>query len=237
MTWLTRRNKGFVLAEAVVGGTLLLLLIQVAWWVTTVQSAVANRIVGEAMILDETRLVRHVLATEVGQGRGPTDWSANGGVLELRAFRGIGFVCRSQPAAGWGVAVSGYRAPDPDKDSVMVFTEAGGWQLSGLAGRAGAGSLDCQDVPGFSAEVWTLDPPRPDGVAALYFERGAYRFSAGAFRYRVGTSGWQPLTSADIATDSTGLTSVGTTGLAARVVWEEAVAPSQGFSWTVWGAR
>ena len=232
-----RRNRGFALAEAVVAGILLLLLIQVSWWVTAVQSTVANRVVGEAMILDEARLVRHVLATEVGQGLGWTDWSVNGDALELRAFRGIGFVCRAQPNTGWGVAASGFRAPDPDKDSVMVFSEAGGWQNSRLVGRVRAGSLDCPDVPGFSEEVWTLDPPRPDGVAGVYFERGAYRFSAGAFRYRVGSGGWQPLTSTSIATDSTSLTPAGASSLAVRVVWEHAVVPSQIFSWTVRGAR
>lgn len=237
MRGLGRRNRGFALVEAVVAGTLLLLLVQVAWLLTAVQSAAATRVIAEAAILDQARLVRHVLSTEVGQGWEPTDWSVDGNVLELRAFRGIGFRCSVQPSAGWGVAVSGYRAPNPDKDSVLVFSEAGDWQLSRLVRRTGAGSLDCQDIPGFSTEVWTLDPPHPDAVAGVYFERGAYRFSAGAFRYRAGNGGWQPLTSTGIATDSASLIMAGANGLAAEVVWEDVAAPPRAFSWTVWGAR
>ena len=232
-----RGNRGFALAEAVVGGTLLLLLVQVAWAITAVQGKVASRIVGESLILDEARLVHHLLATETGQGLGRTDWGVQGDALELRAFRGVGLRCRAQPNTGWGVAASGYRAPDPDKDSVLVFTETAGWQLSGLQHRARSSGLDCQEVPGFATEVWTLDPPRPDAVAAVYFERGAYRFSADAFRYRVGNGGWQPLTSTGIESDSASLAPEGANGLSARVVWDDPALPSRTLAWTVRGAR
>lgn len=230
-------NRGSTLAEAVVAGTLLLLLVQVAWGITAVQGAVAGRIVGESLILDETRLVHHVLATEIGHGLGWTDWSVLGDALELRAFRGIALRCRTQPNTNWGVAVSGYRAPDPGKDSVLVFSGTAGWQLSDLRRRTRNSGLDCQDIPGFSTEAWTLDPPRPDAVAAVYFERGAYRFSAGAFRYRVGNGGWQPLTSTGIASDSSGLFPNGTDGLSTRVVWDDPALPSRTLTWTVRGAR
>ncbi len=230
-------NRGSALAEAVVGSTLLLLLVQVAWGITAVQGAVAARIVGESLILDEARLVHHVLATEIGHGLGGTDWSALGDALELRALRGVALRCRTQPDANWGVAVSGYRAPDADKDSVLVFSGTAGWQVSGLQRRTRNSGLDCQDIPGFSTEVWTLDPPRPDAVAAIYFERGAYRFSADAFRYRVGNGGWQPLTSTGIASDSSGLAPNGANGLSARVVWDDPALPSRSLTWTVRGAR
>lgn len=230
-------NRGFTLAEAIVGGTLLLLLVQVAWGVTAVQGTVASRIVSENSILDEARLVRHVLATEVGLGLARTDWSVAGDALELRAFRGVGLRCSTQPNTGLGVAVSGYRAPDPDKDSVLVFSGTVGWQISGLQRSARNSGLDCQDIPGFSTEVWTLDPPRHDAVAAMYFERGAYRFSAGAFRYRVGNGAWQPLTSTGIASDSARLAPHGANGLSARVAWDDAALPMRAFSWTVRGAR
>jgi len=230
-------NRGFAIAEAVVGCTLLLLLVQVAWGITAVQATLAGRIVGESLVLDEARLVHHLLVTEVGQGLGRIDWSLSGDALQLRAFRGVGLRCRTQPNKGWGVAVSGYRAPDPDKDSVLVFSETSGWQLSRLQRRTRDSGLDCQHIAGFGIEVWTLDPPHPDAVAALYFERGAYRFSAGAFRYRVGNGGWQPLTSTGIASDSAGLATVGANDLSARVVWDDAALPSRTLSWTVRGAR
>ena len=230
-------SRGFAIAEVVVGGTLLLLLVQVAWGIIAVQATVAGRIVGENLVLDEARLVHHLLATEVGQGLGWTDWSVPGDALELRAFRGVGLRCRTQPDTGWGVAVSGYRAPDPDKDSVLVFSETAGWQPSRLQRRARSSGLDCQDIPGFATEIWTLDPPRPGAVAAMYFERGAYRFSADAFRYRVGNGRWQPLTSTGIASDSASLHTNGTNRLLARVVWDDAALPPRTLSWTVRGAR
>ncbi|MXX54545.1 MAG: hypothetical protein F4205_02125 [Gemmatimonadetes bacterium] len=230
-------NRGFAIAEAVVGCTLLLLLVQVAWGITAVQATLAGRIVGESLVLDEARLVHHLLVAEVGQGLGRIDWSVYGDALQLRAFRGVGLKCRTQPNAGWGVAVSGYRAPDPDKDSVLVFSETSGWQLSRLQRRTRGSGLDCQQIPGFAIEEWTLDPPHPDAVAALYFERGAYRFSAGAFRYRVGNGGWQPLTSTGIASDSASLVADGANDLSARVVWDDAALPSRTLSWTVRGAR
>ncbi len=230
-------TRGFALVEAVIAGTLMLLLVQVAWWAAAVHGRVANRVMGEAAVLDGTRLVHHVLATEVASGLDSVDWNLNGDELELRALRGVAVACSAQGGTGWRVAVSGYRMPDPAKDSVLTFSETRGWQVSGLVGRTRTASLPCHEIPGFSTEVWTLDPPISAGVAGVYFERGAYRFSASAFRYRTGRGGWQPLTEASIDTDSTRLTANGDGGLGARVVWEERQAPTEPFSWTVWGAR
>lgn len=232
------RSRGSALIETVVAGTLLLLVVQVVWWVAGVQSALASRIVEEARIRDDTRLIEHLLATEIGQGQAAEDWSIEGETLRLRAFRGIGLSCRTQPNAGWGVAVSGHRSPDPDKDSVMVFSGDGGWRVSRLVRRARTGGLDCQGIPGFSTEVWTLDPARPGAVAGTYFEPGSYQFSSGAFRYRPGNGRWQPLTSVGIVVDSTGFATEGTDGFTARIVWDDPRGiQSRGFSRTVWGSR
>ena len=233
----SRGNTGFAVTETVVAGTLCLLIIQVAWWVIAVQGRAAIRIIDEARILDENRLIHHLLVNEVGHGQAKTDWNVDADALALRAFRGVGFACRTQPDDGWGVATSGYRLPDPDKDSLLVFSEDTGWQVSRLVGVAGAGSLDCQGVPGFSTAVWSLDPPRPGALAGVYFERGQYRFSNGAFRYRVGASGWQPLTSMGIADDSATLVSAGAGGVAARIMWTDTNARSGSVSWNAWGAR
>ncbi len=230
-------SRGFALAEAVVGGVLLLLIVQAAWSITAAQGAVASRIVGESVVMDEARLVHHLLATEVGHGVVGTDWRIHENALELRAFRGVALRCRAQPNAGWGVAVSGYRSPDSDKDSVLVFSETAGWQLSRLERRVRSSDLDCQDIPGFAREVWTLDPPRPEGLAAMYFERGAYRFSAGAFRYRVGSGGWQPVTHTGIDSQSAQLAAEGARSLSARVVWDDESLPSRTISWTIRGGR
>lgn len=233
----SHRNRGFAVTEAVVAGTLLLLIIQVAWWVTAVQSATATRVIDEARMLDENRLIHHLLVTEVGHGRAQADWSVDANALVLRAFRGVGLACRTQPVDGWGVATSGFRAPNPDKDSLLVFSAEAGWQVSRLVGTASADSLDCQGIAGFSTAVWSLDPPRPGALAAVYFERGQYRFSGGAFRYRVGQGGWQPLTSLGISEDSSSLHAVGTNGVAARVVRTPTESLSGSVAWNAWGVR
>ena len=228
---------GFVLTEAVVAGTLLLLLVQVSWWVTAVQSVVATRVVTGARILDETRLIHHVLASEVGQGQASRDWRIEDGELHLRAFRGMGFACGSQPANGWAVAVAGFRGSDENKDSVLVLSGDGSWRGTALTRVSRGSSIDCQDVPGFSPEIWYLDPPLVQPLAGVYFERGAYRFSDGAFRYRSGRGGWQPLTGTGIVVDSATLEPVGSRGVQARVTWEGPVPILPAFEWTTWTVR
>ena len=237
MTRSPGRRAGVALTEAIVAATLLLLVVQVSWWVTAVQSVVATRVVSGARVLDETRLIHQVLTAEVGQGRAGVDWVLDNGELHLRAFRGTGFRCHAQPADGLGVAVSGHREPDPDKDSVLVLTPDGGWKAAALVGRRRNARLECQAVAGFRTEVWHLDPPQPEALVGAYFERGAYRFSAGAFRYRRGASGWQPLTGTGIAVDSTGLELAGTGAVSAVVTWEGSNPLPPSFHWTVWGQR
>ena len=232
-----RRNHGFALTEAVVAGTLLLLVVQVSWWVTAVQSVLATRVVTGARILDETRLIHHVLASEVRYGQAGLDWELDGEELHLRAFRGMGFDCRTQPADGWAVAASGYRAPNSNKDSVLVLSEDGSWRASALVRSTSGPNTDCQDIAGFSTEIWELDPPPLHPIAGMYFERGAYRFSSGAFRYRSGGGGWQPLTGTGIVMDSAALVPAGTRGVGARVTWQGPSPIPPSFQWTAWGRR
>lgn len=232
-----RGPRGFVLTEVIVAGTLLLLLVQVAWWVTAVQSAVGTRVVAGARILDEARLIHHLLSTEVGHGESAGDWGVSGRELHLRAFRGVGLSCRTQPASGWGVAVAGYRRPASDKDSVLVLSEDGSWLPSALARSSRTGTLDCQGLDGFSTEIWLLDPPRPRGVAALYFESGAYRFSDGAFRYQIGNRRWQPLTDLGIAVDSSAFVDAGVDGVGVHVTWGGLDPIRSSTRWKVWARR
>lgn len=233
---------GFMTAEAVVAATLLLLLIQATWSVVAVQGGAAVRVVEGARVLEETRLVGHVLGLEVRPGLAGRDWSVAGGELRLRAFRGLGFACPGQPPAGWGVNVSGHRNPDPDKDSVLVVTAQGVWRTAALARRSRGRNLNCPTAVGFAPQAWRLEPAVADAVAGLYFERGSYRLSDGAFRYRRG-SRWQPLTSAGLAMDSTALSAVGG-GVGVRLDWKSRDGSAQGRAavpssrrWTAWGRR
>lgn len=232
-----RRPYGFALTEVIVAGTLLLLVVQVAWWVAAVQSVAATRVVAGARMLDETRLIHHLLSTEIGHGESGADWRVKARELHLRAFRGLGFACRTQPAGGWGVAVAGYRRPDSDKDSVLVLSDDGSWRTSSLERRSRRRTLDCQELDGFSTEIWFLDPPRPRGVVALYFERGAYRFSADAFRYRVGNRRWQPLTDLGIAVDSSAVVAAGADALEVLVAWAGVDPNRPSTRWKLWARR
>lgn len=229
-------RRGFALTEAIVAGTLLLMVVQVSWWVTAVQSVVATQVVTGARILDETRLIHHVLATEIAYGQAGLDWMLDGEELHLRAFRGMAFGCATEISQGWAVAVSGYRAPDPDKDSVLVLSEDGQWSVSGLARSSRRSRLDCQEVDGFSTEVWQLDSPVDRPLAGIYFERGAYRFSDGSFRYRRGGA-WQPLTGTGIAVDSARIAFMATGGLTTRLTWEGPSPIPPSFQWNSWGRR
>lgn len=229
------RRGGFLLAEAVVAGTLVLLAVQAAWWATATQSSVSARVVDGARALDEARLVRHVLASETRRGKAGLDWEVVDGEVHLRAFRGIGVGCPVQPPAGWGVAASGHRNPNPDKDSVLVLTTDGVWRLAALVRRSRGRNLDCPDLAGFSPEVWHLDPEPSGPVMGLYFERGAYRFSDGAFRYRQRTR-WEPLTSTALAGDSAGF-SGGSDRVEAYLGTPEPGAQAARRRWTAWGRR
>lgn len=230
------RRQGFALTEAVVAGTLLLMVVQVSWWVAAVQSVVATQVVAGARILDETRLIHHVLDAEIAYGQPGVDWILDNEELHLRAFRGVAFRCGTDVSQGWVVAVSGYRAPDADKDSVLVLSEDGQWSVSALTRSTRRSGLDCQQVDGFSTQVWQLDPPIARPLVGMYFERGAYRFSDGAFRYRRGVA-WQPLTGTGIAVDSARMAFTANGGLTTRLTWEGPSPIPPSFRWDSWGRR
>ena len=229
-------RHGFALVEALVVGTVGLLVVQAAWSVAAAQSAVASRVVAGAEELDQTRLIRHLLSVEVAGAAGQGDRSIVGGELHLRAFRGAAFACSEQPAAGWAVATDGYRSPNRDKDSVLVLSADGRWRASALRHRSSAGSRYCQPLEGFVTEVWSLDPPRPAALAGIYFERGGYRFSGSALRYLAG-SRWQPLTSTRIRTGSSTIAASTGGAVETSVAWDGRGFDRSASSWKSWSRR
>ena len=229
-------SHGFALVEALVVGTVGLLVVQAAWSVAAAQSSVASRVVAGAEELDQTRLIRHLLSVEVAGAAGRGDRSVRGGEIHLRAFRGAAFACSEQPALGWAVATDGYRSPNSDKDSVLVLSADGRWRASALERRSSAGSRHCQPLEGFVTEVWILDPPRPTALAGLYFERGGYRFSGSALRYLAG-SRWQPLTSTRIQTDSSTIVASNGGAVETSVAWDGRGLGRSASSWKSWSRR
>lgn len=229
-------SHGFALLEALVVGTVGLLVVQAAWSVAAAQSAVASRVVAGAEELDQIRLIRHLLSVEVASAAGQGDRSIGSGELHLRAFRGAAFACSEQPAAGWAVATDGYRSPNSDKDSVLVLSADGRWRASALEHRSSAGSRYCQPLEGFVTEVWLLDPPRPAALAGIYFERGGYRFSGSALRYLAGGR-WQPLTSTRILTESSTIAASTGGAVETSVAWEGRGLDRLASSWKSWSRR
>jgi len=169
----------------ILGGVVVFLIGSVRW---------ADRVSDRAEALELARTVWMILDAEVRPGIPGRDWTLTSErALELRAYRGVARVC-GQEDNRWAVAHRGLRAPDPDRDSVLVLGMDGGWRAADLEGSwAGGGS--CALDPGEEARLmrWSgsgdVDP-----VLVRVFERGRYSLEDGSFRYRRGAGGRQPLT-------------------------------------------
>nr|NIP80132.1 hypothetical protein [Gemmatimonadota bacterium]NIQ53790.1 hypothetical protein [Gemmatimonadota bacterium]NIU73959.1 hypothetical protein [Gammaproteobacteria bacterium]NIX45048.1 hypothetical protein [Gemmatimonadota bacterium] len=61
-----------------------------------------------------------ILDRELHWLRPPVDVAFDGSVVSIRALRGVGVVCTGR-GAELLVRVTGYRAPNPEKDSVIVL--------------------------------------------------------------------------------------------------------------------
>jgi hypothetical protein len=132
--------------------------------------------------LTAMRVARHVLRSELRPGLPGQDWRLDADSISLRAFRGRALVCpRDSATAEVTVAYSGYRRPDPAKDSVLVVEPTGRREARALLG-VGPATAGCGSVQVGSLERWTLDAPVAPTVALS------------ALRYRRGASGRQPLT-------------------------------------------
>jgi hypothetical protein len=163
-------------------------------------SRVVQTLVDREEGMETVRTVWSILHHEVGSGVPGRDWelesdSHEGGrTLRLRAFRGLALPCGWAPGSREGVVVwRGHRIPDPERDSILVLTQAGTWRAVALKAHSPAGGECAPDFPGASA-TWALSEG-PDQILLLrYFERGRYSLEDGAFRYRRGGEGRQPLT-------------------------------------------
>ena len=110
--------------------------------------------------------------------------------VRLRAFRGGGVVCE-RAGAELTLAWRGVRAPEPEKDSLLVLWPDGETVHRMEAVRAAG--CDPAD-PGVRVTLSTLGSDGARPLAAYAFETGAYSLASFAFRYRRGAAGRQPLT-------------------------------------------
>jgi hypothetical protein len=175
-------------------------LVLVAWLFAVVMAGVAGFAMHQgrlaALQRDGVRLSEAVRTGAVILGAELRHVTGGDMVLDadsarIRAFRGGGPICAGDGAAVY-VLYRGVRAPEPDKDSVLLMSVAGERAAALLsAGR----SPDC----GGSVRLILAEPPAAPPVLALIFETGAYSLSGGAIRYRRGQGGRQPLTEALLA--------------------------------------
>lgn len=208
------RRLGVGAAELLVALVLFGLVVHGAWRVFAAQRRAAEGLRLRTELLDADRIVRTVLEAELAAGLPGRDWALpEPGVVELRAFRGWGVACPgSAPGDEVVVAYRGLRSPDPEKDSALVLNGSGRWLPAALAARTPLHGEACPGVsgspaPGAGLERWRLDPAVADPVLARLFERGSYHLRDGSLRYRRGAGGRQPLTTAALDPDGSGLRS------------------------------
>jgi prepilin-type N-terminal cleavage/methylation domain-containing protein len=187
---------GFTLVEMLVVMVLMGLLLGSAFSLLASVSGSVTRGMERWDRLEAVRTVWVSVERDLRPGLADRDWWVTpGGVLQLRAFRGFARICGPAGEPGLFPAVwRGDRLPVPQRDSVLVLGEDGGWRGGSLT-RWTEAQVGCDPAPG-EREGWVSwsgaggEPP----VLIRLFERGAYSFHQGAFRYERGNAGRQPLT-------------------------------------------
>ncbi len=187
--------------EAILSLALLSLLVTTGWTILARHRQTGADLADRAERLETVRTIAWLLREEVAGGRPGLDWRIEGSdSLTLRAFRGVALV---ETGSGMGrtlrVCFRGVRAPEPEKDSVLLLGVDGRWRVRKLEGRVSLSS-GCPGVDDGREEEWTLEQGGSGAVLGRLFERGSYHFSGGALRYRRGEGGRQPLTTESVRT-------------------------------------
>lgn len=161
----------------------------------------------------QAALAGSVLAAELGRASTPEDWTVHSGdSVRVRAFRGTGWICGTQPAPTPRVIVvfAGDRLPNPAKDSILIHGAQGRPSVRPLRGRRSG--VTCPALPLTPAEAWDVGGAIPTQGLLRLFESGAYSVSDGSLRYRAGRGGRQPVVGSTFDTAS-GLSAGPTAGL------------------------
>ncbi len=192
--------RGFSVVEGLTGLLLTVVLLQVGWGVLRVHGRAISELVDRAESADAGATVHGLLRRDLRGGLRERDSGpAAGDSISLRAYRGVGLPCDTGARRGRGLTVlfRGTRAPDPEKDSLLVLDRTGRWRRLRLRARRALTGL----APGLCAaggsgtvERWNLSRGPGDPVLLRLFERGSYHLTGGALRYRRGEGGRQPLT-------------------------------------------
>lgn len=193
------RAGGFTLLELVVALLLTALLLGVTLRAYDTLRAAGQRLIRRSAEVTALRSTRTVLTSELRDGVAGVDWAPYPpDSIRLRVFRYMGTVCGPPTDSSLVVRRGVGRRPEPGKDSVLILSGVGAWEVYALTSWSPGAS--CQ--PGWEfadstetrVERWTVAPYPEDPAVLLLFEVGSYHLSGGALRYRRGRGGRQPLT-------------------------------------------
>lgn len=190
-------RRGFTLAEAM---SALVVAALLTLGLASVLSLVARAAMRHALMTAAAETERTAPAILGAELRTLTaaDATFDHDSVRLRAFRGGGIVC-ARVGAEVTIAWHGVRAPEPEKDSVLLLWEDGESAHRVQSTRAAA----CDATSAMRIELSGLDDAGPRPVAGFAFETGVYSLSSRALRYRRGAAGRQPLTEETLADHST----------------------------------
>jgi prepilin-type N-terminal cleavage/methylation domain-containing protein len=194
-----RPAPGFSLVELLTALALGGLVIATAATVMQGQVRMARRISERTANGETVRIATQVLQAETRWLHALRDVRAfTSESLALRAVRGSGTICQVLLDGSAIAGLDGIRAPEPDKDSVLVLRDS--IQESALP-LLGAEPIEQGCGHGEHYRLRTSGSLLP-GDVVLIFEPGSYHLSDRALRYHVGQAGRQPLTSESF--DATG---------------------------------
>jgi hypothetical protein len=185
-----RLAGGYALVELLTALTLGGLVMAAAAAVLRSQIRMARQTSARTLNHETIRIATQVLHAEtrwLNAGRDVHGFAAES--LALRALRGSGTVCQLLADGSTIVKFDGIRAPEPDKDSLLVLRDSITENVQELLFAEPVAS-GCGDDSYRLRTAGVLEP----GDVILLFETGSYHLSERALRYRAGRAGRQPLT-------------------------------------------
>lgn len=186
-----RARHGLSLAEIVVSMTLASMVVLALTTAAIQHLRIGSHVVAQFEALDAMAVASAILTTETNDTR-PDDVLVTADSLALRAFRGTALVCDTVDSYVH-LRYRGSRAPEPNKDSVLVLRH-GTEQAFTFRTPTRLATLGCAPVETADAYSMRIDGDVRPADVLLFFQRGSYHLTDGALRWRSGAGGRQPLT-------------------------------------------
>lgn len=199
-------RPGYSLMELIVALSIFAVVTALLYGALAAQVRLARATTQRAAAGDAVRTASHVLAGEARRMSSADVRAADADSVALRSFRGSAIVCAATAPGKFNVRYRGDRAPDANKDSVLVISATAPPLTAALEVAGIAQSDSCVPLHGEAVMSWTVMPATDSAAIMLVFESGTYYISSRALRYRRGAEGRQPLTAELLAQPPSGLT-------------------------------